>query len=363
MRQRYVYFITLLLMSVFVLLAGEGQVARAAILITPSNNNNWRIWTEGTSPVHAFTAGPKQAPLGRGSFGVDVTSSNSKLTLGPDNYDGVALSTIQSLSFNFFVDPSTTTPYGFYLNLYVDRDGDGSFDTRLSASSGTSTKNTWFGWHPGDMSYIWRDHHHGTHNPIALADFIANNPNARLINAGGDPAILLNIGNLGSQYVGFKGNLDKVVIAFSGLGTTIYDFEPEGVQRAASDSSSSVPGIPNDGRVNYPDYSGPIAVYEQDYGIHVYGIAPDSQGYLVLAVNAAEIEAIPEQPDDHTLIKEGYDGVRLYRLSTGQFQVNSGPYGDGREYVVIWGPNTPGRVEIHIFDIYTGETISHHVYN
>ena len=91
---------------------------------------------------------------------------------------------------------------------------------------------------------------------------------------------------------------------------------------------------PGDGRIK-PDAAAPVAVYCHDYGIDVYRINPDSTGSLVFTATNAEIDAVGKSPPENTLI-DYYGNIRLYRLTTGEFQVNAGPDSEGKEYVLIW---------------------------
>ena len=90
----------------------------------------------------------------------------------------------------------------------------------------------------------------------------------------------------------------------------------------------------HDGRIN-PDPAAPVAVYCHDYGIDVYRINSDSTGSLVFTATNEEIDAVGASPVENTLI-DAYDNIRLYRLTTGEFQVNAGPDAEGKEYVLIW---------------------------
>jgi hypothetical protein len=75
------------------------------------------------------------------------------------------------------------------------------------------------------------------------------------------------------------------------------------------------------------------AVYcRADGSIDVYGIT-DSVGWLAFRTTPAEIDALRVQ-DENTLIEQSNDGrIRLYRLKTGEFQVNSPIVDDVRGYL------------------------------
>lgn len=99
------------------------------------------------------------------------------------------------------------------------------------------------------------------------------------------------------------------------------------------------PGLPfaartigiDDGRLNRLDAAAPVAVFPIHYGtgtgLHFYAIGSDGTGTFTLEVTPEMIAAVPELPEENTLIAATPDGaIALYRLTTGEFQVNAGPY-------------------------------------
>jgi len=77
-----------------------------------------------------------------------------------------------------------------------------------------------------------------------------------------------------------------------------------------------------DGRLNATDAGETFALYCSSGVITVFGIDPvTSAGKLILTVTPAEIAAFPAKPTVNTAIKSG-GGATLYRLSSGQLQVN-----------------------------------------
>ena len=96
-----------------------------------------------------------------------------------------------------------------------------------------------------------------------------------------------------------------------------------------------------DRRINHrPDEacSAPVAIYDDP--LSVYAIDPGN-GELrhILTIASEQVEAVGI-PDKHMLLGEapnavtGYP-VRIYRLATGEFQINTWRY-DGQPYVFIW---------------------------
>ncbi len=74
------------------------------------------------------------------------------------------------------------------------------------------------------------------------------------------------------------------------------------------------------------------ALYANADGIEVL----DAQGQLLLNTTVREIQRVAAKPAEATLI-ETASGVSLYRLSSGEFQVNI-------------GPDAEGKIEVHIFN-------------
>ena len=106
------------------------------------------------------------------------------------------------------------------------------------------------------------------------------------------------------------------------------------------------PGLPylegagiDDGRLNRFDVAAPVAVFPVEYatgtGLHLYAIMADGVGTLVLEVTPEMIAAVPAMPAENTLIAATPDGsIALYRLTTGEFQLNAG------EYVIVFSDLT-----------------------
>ncbi|MBN2471311.1 MAG: hypothetical protein JXN59_11345 [Anaerolineae bacterium] len=130
-----------------------------------------------------------------------------------------------------------------------------------------------------------------------------------------------------------QGNPIRVSFFVPAGGTVISDYPLETFTGVCADHSG-VPGV-FDGRINRHHIAAPVAIYPVDYGngtgLHLYRIDETGKGTLALTVSAEAIAAVPEQPAENTLIASTPDGsIALYRLTTGEYQVNAG------EYVVIF---------------------------
>jgi hypothetical protein len=88
------------------------------------------------------------------------------------------------------------------------------------------------------------------------------------------------------------------------------------------------------------DCAAPVVVFREGNGWHIYGINPDNaQGILIIALSEAQIAAIGI-PDVNTLLDEAIiastgQSVQVYRLSSGEYQLNTF-YADGKPYIVVW---------------------------
>lgn len=104
-------------------------------------------------------------------------------------------------------------------------------------------------------------------------------------------------------------------------------------------------GIPlNDGRIT--NYNTEAAIYATDDGIFIYRIAPDSSGLLVIALDRATLDRLPATPNRNLTIATSADRyIGVYKLTTGQYQVNVGPDKDGKVFVTRWVGLPPTEIE------------------
>jgi hypothetical protein len=112
---------------------------------------------------------------------------------------------------------------------------------------------------------------------------------------------------------------------------------------------------PNDGRLN-GDPAPPVVIYCREYGIDVYARDANDNYQFALRALAADYEALGT-PATYTRLATSPDGnVRLFLLSTGEFQVNA--YFGNEEYVAIW-TGCPGiGLDISVYDRTTGELLA-----
>lgn len=96
-------------------------------------------------------------------------------------------------------------------------------------------------------------------------------------------------------------------------------------------------GSIGDGRLNDgPDQlAAPVAVYDTEQGLDVYLINPaNGNGDKIFTATDAEVAAVGDTPSSNTII-DSASGVALYRLTSGEFQINATNF-DGSPYAFVW---------------------------
>ena len=113
----------------------------APVVLTPLNLQGWTFSTVGTvPPVYGFVLGPGTPPLGVGSLSVLISVANSKLIMRPPLTNITTVSSL--LPFSYSTYRSTSKTAQFYVNLYLDTDGNpATCETRLDYAP-TSTSDT-----------------------------------------------------------------------------------------------------------------------------------------------------------------------------------------------------------------------------
>lgn len=100
--------------------------------------------------------------------------------------------------------------------------------------------------------------------------------------------------------------------------------------------TDSGPCSPDDGRINYCDAGASIAVYPVNGGFQIYQLDPaDGDGSLQLIITEDELNSVSNTPTNNTLIKEA-GRIRLYRLTSGEFQVMAPSIQGEKTYILIF---------------------------
>ncbi|HSK80958.1 MAG TPA: DUF11 domain-containing protein [Thermoanaerobaculia bacterium] len=233
-----------------VALLAWGAAASAQTVVVADNLQGWGIGPFGTAPTAGFVAGPGTPPLGTGSYATSITVANSKIILGRNDYHDQPLGQLTALSFWTFVDVASTTSNNWYINLYVDRDGNGTYDHRLDYVPPTASvvKGVWQQWDA--FTGTWFDSSNAS--SVTLASFLSANPNARFnaFNNASAFALRFNMGDTASTYVGFVGNLDAIRVAVTGVSDTTWDFEPPTADLSITKTNNATSVVAGD-PVNY----------------------------------------------------------------------------------------------------------------
>jgi hypothetical protein len=88
-----------------------------------------------------------------------------------------------------------------------------------------------------------------------------------------------------------------------------------------------------DNRVNQ-DNASPVAIYCVTDGISFWTIDLISRGTPSFLVTWPVLDAFPAGAENTLILEQG--GFRLYRLTSGELQVNGPPDWEGKEYVFTW---------------------------
>jgi hypothetical protein len=253
---------TCFLKQVFVpvlILSSTTIFSQSIVTVTDSDPHGWAKDEQYLGKIR-FANGPSRPPLHKGSleFDAPINGHARHVRMRNSDYAGVLLSSITQLSYSTFVQKAGSKRDAPLLVLLVDTDGDGiedghvSFVPRFQNPKDTSGFPTKFGWYkPKDTNdkaikwqypvhqKVWQtwDALHGgwatwtvventidTSPPMySLSGFIAQHPNARIVNDKNGGGIRLQAGGI-PMADHFLGNADAFTIGINGR-TTVYDFE------------------------------------------------------------------------------------------------------------------------------------------
>lgn len=95
-------------------------------------------------------------------------------------------------------------------------------------------------------------------------------------------------------------------------------------------------------------------VYIEDQRLMVYGIDANGRGFPAVTVTAEDLAPYPAKPAENTLILSTEDGrIAVYRLTTGELQVNVGPDAEGKVQVATFsGLDATGMNRRYEFNVY-----------
>jgi hypothetical protein len=150
-----------------------------------------------------------------------------------------------------------------------------------------------------------------------------------------------NGGQSNASDAGLSGAFDNVRLVTTDT-TDIWDFEPITTIDPVTGKRVVVTAF-MDGRVNNFDPGAPVAAYPNDAGQEargfiVYEIFEGGSGVYALVVTPEAIAAVPELPEQNTLIAETQTErlrITFWRLTSGEFQLNV-IRPSGKTYVLIF---------------------------
>lgn len=90
-----------------------------------------------------------------------------------------------------------------------------------------------------------------------------------------------------------------------------------------------------DGRVNAQDLAAEAAIYCTSQGVDIYDLDLSGRGTFAMRATQRDLARVPQNPAENTLIK-AVRGFALYRLTTGELQLNGPADWEGKQYVFIW---------------------------
>ncbi len=348
---------SLLLALALLLAALSGGASAAGTVVTGTDLQGWIItaFNGTTSSFYDFTTPPAAPPEGTGALLMGSgpgTGPNlgGKIYVSRPDFAGQKLSAITQFSYSAYMLPANAMPWTIYANIFVDLDGNLSTTNDIAVLSfspgdcpvnATVTRGVWETWDVVNTPGVWARYgsgaiagwpgqcHAGTTLGTIASLLNASHPNHVIVNANptsGEYGLDLVIGQkAGGTWQNITGYLDNVRIN----GTT-YDFEAGGPGGGVS--------CRNDGRENSLCWEpwATAAVYCQAGWIDVYRIHEDGRGTLAFQTTADEIAAAG-LPDFFTLLGQDEPGnIRLYRLNTGEFQLNAPLQDDPNGYAFIW---------------------------
>lgn len=210
--------------------------------VTPTTSQGWAIgpfvsasFPGSAAPSGGFETGPATPPLGAGSYRASIDDPGSKVIALQNDFDGQLIKDLQTLSYSTYQNAGSTNGLTWYINLYIDLDANGAWDTRLDYQPAVSstTSETWQTFNAvasGTADAAWGI---GS-NKLGIIDLsvadVFNDTDAVVLNewdAGAYGALAMNLGDTASTYVGADFNLDNIVVEFSGANavSSTYNLE------------------------------------------------------------------------------------------------------------------------------------------
>lgn len=118
-----------------------------------------------------------------------------------------------------------------------------------------------------------------------------------------------------------------------------------------SESPPYIPGCPGDGTLNICITSSGNT--DNIGSLDIWAVDESGNGYQAIFVSKDELDNLPDKPLTNTEIQSSPDGkITLYKLYTGEYQINIGPDKEGKVQVIIFTGIPPTNVYRRDFSIY-----------
>lgn len=240
-------------------------VSAATITVTSSNPSGWTLYETGVydnAPASNggsanFVNGPGTPPLGTGSAHLQTGAGfgDSSVQLRNDSWAGVLISSLTALSYSTY-GSAWNGQQMTYLTLYLDLDGDGTYDSNFDdrlhfepdySSAGAGNGNPspqpapvlgqWQEWNL--LTGMWYSDTLGGpgSNAITLGTYTAANPTAQIVNPTGSFGGIRITSGFASDTDNFNMYVDAFTIG-TGRGITVYDFELQDAATAVPEPAS-----------------------------------------------------------------------------------------------------------------------------
>jgi hypothetical protein len=216
---------------------GQVGTTAAAVVVSPSSPNGWTFVNDVTNAKETgtFVTGPATPPLGTGSVQLATPTAADAHIIATQAYGGTTLSSITALTYSTY-QAGPPSPLAIALEFDIRyRTADPGYGGRLvyePYQNGTVTVGS--GWHQWDainagLALWWASKQTGPNGTGGLCPQSAPCTWAA-VKLAFPQATILPGGNLllkaGSNWAGFTGDADALIVGVSGSSTT-YDFGPD----------------------------------------------------------------------------------------------------------------------------------------
>ncbi|MFN8375347.1 MAG: hypothetical protein U0694_21025 [Anaerolineae bacterium] len=109
----------------------------------------------------------------------------------------------------------------------------------------------------------------------------------------------------------------------------------------------------------YGTFIGPDAIlfHDNDTGNIAIWVPYDEEQWIVaISQTADELDALPAVEDENLLVASSGD-ITLYKLTSGEYQVNNGPDAEGKVHVVVFDSNF-NETAHYTYSVYPAEESS-----